>query len=574
MAEYSTIVKLARQGDPRAIAYLITRTLQKYGITARAHLKGHCLKLLLEAEQVPHQGTMVKLVAQGMKKLNANAIQTIKLYGRKLDQATPAWRHVIELSPKETIASTPSMELTTELDSSEVPIFQLEDLAPDTMILLPVEPKVQLEDLDPDALILFPVQPAAAPSIELAESTEQTLASVSTVSTHIQPASDLTSEPDFSTPALLTKLPKQLTRVLLGLLWLRFGIDSLILIHSLLSAGSFSLYAGLDLANVNQPFAGLLAVVVNIADFLFTPLGPWSLWITLITTLLFLLWIYRLHHNLRELFHPYPISPGGAVLRFVLPLYNLWGIGNTFFTLARHLKTRSHQITSSRTIRRLTLWLYGLLLLTAGSQGLYLWLLIQGTSAIASLWFYVVRDAVIWLLSLTWLQLVGVIWRAVRRVYQEAMPVIQRSSKSRAKSSRISIRAILLGGGACLLSLIVFNCLLGFLAALVFVSNGLQPASILPTFYDSESLLILVLLGSFLCIGLGGFLTAQLAIKAGLAHALGLGILLTLVGIGLQQSTLLPAITKLPFWFQTVSAVLIIPATLLGGGLRQWLRSL
>jgi hypothetical protein len=81
-------------------------------------------------------------------------------------------------------------------------------------------------------------------------------------------------------------------------------------------------------------------------------------------------------------------------------------------------------------------------------------------------------------------------------------------------------------------------------------------------------------LGSFLCIGLGGFLTAQLAIKAGLAHALGLGILLTLIGISLQQSTLLPAITKLPFWFQTVSAVLIIPATLLGGGLRQWLRSL
>jgi hypothetical protein len=373
---------------------------------------------------------------------------------------------------------------------------------------------------------------------------------------------------------LLTKLPKQLTRVLLGLLWLRFGIDSLILIHSLLSAGSFSLYAGLDLANVNQPFASLLAVVVNIANFLFTPLGPWSLWVTLITTLLFLLWIYRLHHNMRELFHLYPISPWGAVLRFVLPLYNLWGIGNTFFTLARHLETRSHQITSSRTIRRLTLWLYGLLLLTAGLQGLYLWLLIQGASAITSLWFYVVRDAAIWLLSLTWLRLVGVIWRAVRRVYQEAMPVIQSPSKLRTKSSRISIRAILLGGGACLLSLIVFNCLLGFLAALVFVSNGLQPASILPTFYDSESLLILVLLGSFLCIGLGGFLTAQLAIKAGLAHALGLGILLTLIGISLQQSTLLPAITKLPFWFQTVSAVLIIPATLLGGGLRQWLRSL
>lgn len=564
MAEYSTIVKLAKQGDPRAIAYLITRTLQKYGITARAHLKGHCLKLLLEAEQVPHQGTMAKLVAQGMKKLNVKAIHTIKLYGRKLDQAAPVWRQVIELSPKEIIAPVNSMELDMELDSSEVPIFQLEDLDPDTMILLPVEPKVQLEDLDPDALILFPVQPSATPS------TNQALASVFAV----QSSSDPTSEPGFSTPAPLTKLPKQLTRILLGLLWLRFGIDSLILIHSLLSAGSFSLYAGLDLANVNQPFASLLAVVVSIADFLFTPLGPWSLWITLITTLLFLFWLYRLHRNLRELFRPYPISQGGAILRFVLPLYNFWGIGSIFLTLAHHLEARSHPNPSSRTIRRLTLWLYGLLLFTAGLQGVYFWLLIQGSGAITSLWFYAVRDAAIWLLSLTWLRLVRTIWRAIRKVYQEAMPLLQSPQKIRSKPSPISIRAILLGGGACLLSLTLFNCLLGFLAVLVFVSNGLQSAAILPTFYDSESLLILVLLGSFLCIGLGGFLTAQIAVKAGLAHALGLGILLTLIGIGLQQSALLPAVTELPFWFQTTSAVLVIPATLLGGGLRQWLRSL
>ena len=138
----------------------------------------------------------------------------------------------------------------------------------------------------------------------------------------------------------------------------------------------------------------------------------------------------------------------------------------------------------------------------------------------------------------------------------------------------VNLSAILLGAGASLISLGLLNSLLGLIATLVFLSNGLRPESIFPTFYDSESLLILVLCGSFLCIGLGGFLTAQLAHRSIWLHALGLGVLLTLIGLALRHLPFFPALAELPFWFQTASAALIIPATLSGCGLQQWFRSL
>jgi hypothetical protein len=560
MAQHS-ILKLATQGDPRAIAYLITRTLGKYGITARANRKGRCLKLLLEAERVPHQSTMVQLVTQGMQKLNVAGIQTVKLYGRQQGQTVLAWRQVIELTPQ-TVEPTAEAQFDydslADYDSAEIPIFRLDDLDPNTMILLPVEPRVQLDDLDPDAMILLPVEPVGSH----ASDTASAASSDSAPSTEQEPV---------HTPV---SLPKRLTLLLLSVLWVRLLLDTLRVAYSLLGAGSLSLYTGLDLGNTNQPFASLLSVIVGIANFVFTPLDGLAVWINLLVVVLSLLWLHRLHASLRDLFGSYSISPTGAVLRFVLPIYNLWGIGNTLFTLARRLANEAHLNRSGKLIRRLTGWLYLFMIIAVGLQGFYLGL-INVPMAFTSLWFDVARDSVVWLLSLVWLRLVRVIWRAVRKVYHDrVVAFLPPRPVSRTRSSPVNIRAILLGAGASLLSLTLFNCLLGLLAAFVFVSNNLQPESILPTFYDSESLLTLVLLGSFFCIGLGGFLTAALAPVAGLVHALALGILLTLLGIALQRSALVPAVEEMPFWFQTAGTVLIIPAALMGGGLHHWLKSL
>ncbi|NJO79837.1 MAG: hypothetical protein HC827_15875 [Cyanobacteria bacterium RM1_2_2] len=644
MAQHS-IVKLAEQGEPRAIAFLLTRTLQKYGIMARANLKGNCLKLLLEGEQVPHQTTMVKLVSRGMQKLNVAAIQTVKLYGRKLDAPVPAWRQVIKLTPNSSFSagsgvgssnsdlpyrSSPGMaevEPKTELlkvetlktealysqhskaetPESDTSIFQLDDLDPETMILLPVERPLQFEDLDPDALILYPLEPESSeiltPDLDLTDSS--TLAAPTTDSTFPEldnefpdadsaadNAADSTADSDADAPApvrtlaKVPKLPKRLTFCLLVWLGLQIGMNTLILIYALLGAGSFALYAGLDLSNTNQPFASLLSVVVSIADFIVTPVDRFGIWGTLIAILLTLFWVHRLHATLKGLFEHYPISPKGAVWRLVLPIIHLWGVWTTFFTLAAHLATRDSLKRLSLDLRRLTGWFCLLLLSLIAWYGYRLWTLNTVTTAtvtnptadtVRSLGLYVAKDAIFWLLSLTWFRLIYAAWRGTRTAYREIMaPFLPPRSEPRLKRTKagvINITAILLGGGASLLSLAAFNCLLGLIATIVFINNGLRPESILPTFFDSESLLMLALLGSFLCIGLGGFLTAHLAEK-GLAHALGLGVFLTFIGLALQQSALFPVLTELPFWFQTASMVLIIPAALVGGGLRHWLKTL
>lgn len=560
MARHS-ILTLAKQGDPRAIAYLITRTLAQYGIVARANRKGHCIKLLLEGTQVPHQATMAKLISQGMHKLNIAAIRTVELHGRKQGQPQSDWKQVIELSPSLPNAPLKFSDFQTEISDSETPIFQLEDLDPDAMIFVPVEPKVQIDDLDPDAMIFVPLETPPASTSETDD---------------FVPIDFEEPEPRSIEQLLAIKLPRRLTGILLLVLWLWCIGNTLILVYSLLSAGSFSLYTSLDLSNTNQPFANLVAGVVSIADFIFTPLDRFNGLIHAVVCLLSLIWLYHLHKGLKQLFAAYPISPRRAVLSFALPLYNFWGSGVTLFTLANWLETEAQLKTPARNLRRLTIWLYFFLLTLLGLISSHLWLLYSLPNVVTSLWFDVIRDGLVWISSILWLRLVRIIWRSVREVYRTwVVPLLPLKVPPKVNRSRspFNLSAILLGGGASLLSLALFNFLLGSIAALVFVSNGLPPEAILPTFYDSESLLTLVLVGSFFCIGLGGFITAAIARRARLLHALGLGVLLTLIGIALQQAPWLPA-SELPFWFETASAALMIPAALIGGGLREWFNAL
>lgn len=64
-----------------------------------------------------------------------------------------------------------------------------------------------------------------------------------------------------------------------------------------------------------------------------------SIPVFLIFLVLFLVWLYRLHVDLKVLFNDYPITPGGAIARFLIPIYSIWGIWNTISTFAK----RFHQ---------------------------------------------------------------------------------------------------------------------------------------------------------------------------------------------------------------------------------------
>jgi hypothetical protein len=62
------------------------------------------------------------------------------------------------------------------------------------------------------------------------------------------------------------------------------------------------------------------------------------LFLVLAILLLSIVWIYRLHKDLRQCYESYPIDAWDALDNFILPGYNIWGIWNTLMTIARYFE--------------------------------------------------------------------------------------------------------------------------------------------------------------------------------------------------------------------------------------------
>jgi hypothetical protein len=76
-----------------------------------------------------------------------------------------------------------------------------------------------------------------------------------------------------------------------------------------------------------------------------------------------MIWLYRLHADLRDIFKEYPITPGGAIARFLIPIYSLWGIANTLSTFADRFKGEGEDLTRlSEQVRSLIGPLYGFMI--------------------------------------------------------------------------------------------------------------------------------------------------------------------------------------------------------------------
>lgn len=85
------LVQLAKQGDARAIAALLNRSLQPKGITAKANLKDGCLHVMLEAAKTPEQQTLVAFLQKGLENLGSSAFQKVKVYGKQVGEDIPTW---------------------------------------------------------------------------------------------------------------------------------------------------------------------------------------------------------------------------------------------------------------------------------------------------------------------------------------------------------------------------------------------------------------------------------------------------------------------------------------------------
>ncbi|MEG3910421.1 hypothetical protein Q5691_25450 [Microcoleus sp. w1-18aA5] len=90
--------ELAKQGNlASAIASWLNSQLQSEGITASANLDGDCLDVILEAEQVPIENTLVDLVRTELTNLQPDSIRKVKVEGRESGQIAVAWSQEFSL---------------------------------------------------------------------------------------------------------------------------------------------------------------------------------------------------------------------------------------------------------------------------------------------------------------------------------------------------------------------------------------------------------------------------------------------------------------------------------------------
>lgn len=97
----STPLERARQGDPQAIAQLLSSSPRLEGVSIFTRLQDDCLQITLSAEQDLDQGVLVNLIHRGLSKLAITSrIATVKIYGKQTNQTLPVWTEEIQiLSP-------------------------------------------------------------------------------------------------------------------------------------------------------------------------------------------------------------------------------------------------------------------------------------------------------------------------------------------------------------------------------------------------------------------------------------------------------------------------------------------
>ncbi|MCS7226858.1 MAG: pentapeptide repeat-containing protein [Gloeomargarita sp. SKYB31] len=91
------LLQLARQGDPHAIAVLMTQALAPQGVTAQAQLRQGCLEVVLTGNHTPDQRHCLQVIRQGLVRLEVPVIQTVKVYGLRTGETLPEWMEVFSL---------------------------------------------------------------------------------------------------------------------------------------------------------------------------------------------------------------------------------------------------------------------------------------------------------------------------------------------------------------------------------------------------------------------------------------------------------------------------------------------
>lgn len=366
MTRIPPIIQRAKQGDSHAIATLINRHLQVQGVTAKTKLKGDCLRLMLEGNSVPNQEAMVQFVYQGMTKLAAQSIKTVKIYGKQTHLDFPAW----------------SQELN--LDEQPQPILN--------------------QFLQNEASQLIPTQPQ--PDFKSPLVTAEVFISPEDYSHETSPNSSPKSRKN--------TVVNRLGCLVIASLVFRISFDSLFVIYAAVWATSYYIYDLFYVADTTGILTYLIHRLVIIIDSFYDPLEFIVDWTYTIVFVLILVWLHRVHAYLRTTEPDYPITPWGAVARFVIPFYSLWGMWNTLNTLAKRFKSRGGTVGNRGA--SLIWWIPLFYFTWIGSNLLdriYWYGVRNAGSEDFSPWLFLIKNSAYLFFSLVWLQIVRIINQAI-----------------------------------------------------------------------------------------------------------------------------------------------------------------
>lgn len=96
--QVSKLMAQARQGDPTAIAALITQRLQPYGVEAKARSQSGCLQIALVGSAAIEQKLAESCIQDTLKRLNLTSFQTAQIASRRQDSAAWDWKADLVLS--------------------------------------------------------------------------------------------------------------------------------------------------------------------------------------------------------------------------------------------------------------------------------------------------------------------------------------------------------------------------------------------------------------------------------------------------------------------------------------------
>jgi hypothetical protein len=114
------ILELAKQGNVEAITALLNRSLQAKEIQAKVVLQERCLKVMLEAPNIPDQQIFASYVFRGISSLSIPSVDTLQVYGRAVGEKKPSWTKAFHLEQ-----TSSSIDVTSAVSN---PIDRADDL--------------------------------------------------------------------------------------------------------------------------------------------------------------------------------------------------------------------------------------------------------------------------------------------------------------------------------------------------------------------------------------------------------------------------------------------------------------